>query len=404
MTEEKTSTVSNSWLWLGAAISISEILTGTFIAPLGMAKGLLSILIGHLIGGVVMYFAGKIGADTGMNAMETLKISFGSKGGLFFSVLNVLQLVGWTAVMVVNGASAIKVLLGMEGSTATVVASLLIGGLILIWMALDVHAIAKVNSFSVIALLVLCLLLTYKISQGAAAVAATGEISFGAAIELSVAMPLSWVPVIADYTRTAKNPRLANGMSNLAYFIGSCWMFIIGLGAAVFTGYQDVAQLMSAMGLGITALLIVILSTVTTTYLDARSAAISFRTISDSFSEKTVGLAITVIGTIIGCFVPIMQFENFLYLIGSCFIPMIAILITDYFLLKKQTVTVSIDKVNLLLWFAGFLVYRLFLSLSTPVGTSLPVIVLVMLLSYVINGKRYKNQSEQISEAYASAD
>ena len=79
-------------VWFGAGVSIAEILTGTYFAPLGFGKGLAAILLGHLIGCAMMYFAGLIGGQTKKSAMETTKMSFGSKGCIFFAFLNVLQL------------------------------------------------------------------------------------------------------------------------------------------------------------------------------------------------------------------------------------------------------------------------------------------------------------------------
>ncbi len=76
-------------------------------APLGMAKGFAAILIGHIIGCAMMLLAGLIGGRTGRSAMETVKMSFGQKGGLLFAFLNVLQLVGWTAIMIYDGALAV---------------------------------------------------------------------------------------------------------------------------------------------------------------------------------------------------------------------------------------------------------------------------------------------------------
>ena len=106
MNDKKTSTFSNGLIWFGAAVSIAEILTGTLLAPLGFAKGLAAILLGHLIGCSLLFFAGLIGGRTRKSAMETVKLSFGQKGSLLFSSLNVLQLIGWTAVMIYSGAAA----------------------------------------------------------------------------------------------------------------------------------------------------------------------------------------------------------------------------------------------------------------------------------------------------------
>ena len=89
---KKTSTFQNGLIWFGAGVSLAEILTGTSFAPLGMAKGLAAILIGHIIGCAMMLLAGLIGGRTGRSAMETVKMSFGQKGGLLFAFLNVLQL------------------------------------------------------------------------------------------------------------------------------------------------------------------------------------------------------------------------------------------------------------------------------------------------------------------------
>ena len=88
MNEKKTSVFSNGLIWFGAGVSIAEILTGTYFAPLGFGKAMAAILLGHLIGGLMMFAAGMIGARERRSAMETVKMSFGEKGGIFFSFLN----------------------------------------------------------------------------------------------------------------------------------------------------------------------------------------------------------------------------------------------------------------------------------------------------------------------------
>ena len=94
MENKGTSTLNNGLIWFGAGVSIAEILTGTYLAPLGFEKGLAAILLGHLIGCTMLFFAGLIGGMKRLSAMETVKLSFGGKGCLLFAVLNVLQLVG----------------------------------------------------------------------------------------------------------------------------------------------------------------------------------------------------------------------------------------------------------------------------------------------------------------------
>ena len=89
--EKRTTIFENSLIWFGAAVSIAEILTGTYLAPLGFQKGLAAILLGHVIGCVLLFLAGVIGGQTRRSSMETVKMSFGQKGSLLFSVLNVMQ-------------------------------------------------------------------------------------------------------------------------------------------------------------------------------------------------------------------------------------------------------------------------------------------------------------------------
>ena len=84
-------------------------------------------------------------------------------------------------------------------------------------------------------------------------------------------------------------------------------------------------------------------------------------------------------------FAPVNQFENFLYLISSVFAPMTAILITDYFILKKDSSNKIADWTNLVLWVIGFVIYRLFMRIDTPVGNTLPVMVIVVVLSVIVN-------------------
>ena len=106
MSEKRTSVFSNGLIWFGAGVSLAEILTGTYFAPLGFGRAMAAILLGHLIGGLMMFASGMIGAKERKSAMETVKMSFGEKGSLLFAVLNVLQLVGWTAIMIYDGALA----------------------------------------------------------------------------------------------------------------------------------------------------------------------------------------------------------------------------------------------------------------------------------------------------------
>ena len=160
---------------------------------------------------------------------------------------------------------------------------------------------------------------------------ADSSLSFGAAVELSVAMPLSWLPLISDYTREAEKPLGGNGCQRLVYGLVSCFMYVIGMGAAIYTGEYDISVIMVKAGLGAAGLLIIVLSTVTTTFLDAYSAGVSSVSITHRIKEKWAAVAVTIAGTAAAMVYPMDNITDFLYLIGSVFAPMIAIQIADYF-------------------------------------------------------------------------
>lgn len=376
---KKTSTFQNGLIWFGAGVSIAEILTGTYFAPLGMGKGILAIVIGHVIGCALFFFAGLIGGRTGLSAMETVKLSFGKKGGLLFALLNVLQLVGWTAIMIYDGALATNGIF----ETGAWVWCLVIGALILLWILIGITNLGLVNKVAMAALfiltLVLCKVIFFDGTPGDAS--AFGEaMSFGAAVELAVAMPLSWLPLVSDYTREAQKPLAATVASTLTYGLVSCWMYVIGMGAAIYTGEGDIALIMVKAGLGVAALVILILSTVTTTFLDAWSAGISSESLSKRLSGKWVAVAVTVIGTAAAILFPMDDITDFLYLIGSVFAPMIAVQLADNFILKRSSFGLAFDWVNLAVWLAGFALYRWLMTVDIPVGSTLPDMLLTMAL------------------------
>ena len=383
MKEKRTSIFENGLIWFGAGVSLAEILTGTAFAPLGFQKGILAIIIGHIIGCTMLFLAGVIGGKTRRSAMETVKMSFGQNGGVFFSFLNVLQLVGWTAIMIYDGALAADGVL----NTGRWVWCLVIGALIIVWILVGITNLGKINTIAMAALFILTLVLCKVIFfSGAAGNVDTSEaMSFGAAVELAVAMPLSWLPLISDYTREAEEPVKATAVSAVVYGIISCWMYVIGMGAAIYTGEYDIAQIMVKAGLGIAGLLIIVFSTVTTTFLDAYSAGISAESVFFKLNGKYAAVAVTVIGTVGAIVYPMDNITDFLYLIGSVFAPMIAIQIADFFILKRaDSLSDAIDVTNIVIWIVGFVLYRYLMGVDIPVGNTLPDMAVTIVICVII--------------------
>lgn len=377
MQEKRTSVFENGLIWFGAAVSIAEILTGTYFAPLGFGRGLTAILLGHIIGCAMLFAAGLIGGRVRRSAMETVKMSFGQKGSLLFVVLNIIQLVGWTGIMIFDGALAANGVWALGNWLWCLV----IGGLIVLWILIGIENLGKINTVAMGALFVLTIMLSFVIfGKGTMHAVSDEGMSFGAAVELSVAMPLSWLPLISDYTREAEKPVKATAASAIVYGLVSCWMYLIGMGAAIFTAESDIAQILLKAGLGVAGLLIVVFSTVTTTFLDAWSAGISSESVHEGIKGKWVAVAAAVLGTAGAIFLPLYDITDFLYFIGSVFAPMIAIQIADFFILRQDVSGRGVSVKNLIIWLLGFVAYRLLMGVDIIVGNTLPDMIITIAL------------------------
>ncbi len=387
---KRTSVFENGLIWFGAGVSLAEILTGTYIASLGFGKGLAAIVGGHVFGCLLLFLAGYIGGRTRQSSMETVKRSFGKNGSLLFAFLNILQLVGWTAIMIFDGALAVNGILDIGNGIWCAI----IGALIMLWILIGIKNLGKANTAAMAALFALTVVLSFIIFGKGKAMNISGEaLSFGAAVELSVAMPLSWLPLISDYTRDAEKPLKATAVSAVTYGIVSCWMYIIGMGAAIFTAETDIAQIMVKAGLGAAGLLIVVFSTVTTTFLDAYSAGVSAESLASKIKGKPIAAAVTVTGTLGAIFFPLYDITDFLYFIGSVFAPMIAIQIADFFILKRTAPTKAFDIRNLVIWLIGFIIYRILMRFDIILGSTLPDMLITMILCIAVNRITRRNRA-----------
>lgn len=402
MEENKTSVLSNGLIWFGAGVSMSEILTGTYFAPLGIKTGLFAILIGHIIGGILLFLAGYLGAKTRNNAMETVAVSFGRKGNLPFSVLNILQLAGWLAILNYDGALAANGIFSVGAGVWCAV----IGVLLLLWVLVGLKRLEKINMVAMTALFLMTLVLCFVIvTRGNFGTLFNGSsvnkdvLTFGAAIELSAAMPLSWIPVISDYTSNSTKPVKATVVSTIVYCLVSCWMYLIGMSAAIGMGTSDIAQISLRVGLGVVGLLIILFSTVTTNFLAAHSAGVSGEVIGESFSKhingKYLSILVVLLGTIAAILYPMDNIEDFLYLINSVFAPMIAVMIADFFFNKKRSVTKEWDWTNLIVWLIGLSLYRVLMHVDIVIGYTLPDIVITAVLCVIVHRILPKNRLDK---------
>ena len=374
-------------VWFGAAVSIAEIEAGAALAPAAAGgRGwtvAAAILCGHLLGGALLFLAMLLGARTRRGGMDCAKAPFGRAGGGFFAALNLLQHVGWTAVMVAQGAGAAGELLGPGIPAGALCAG--IGALVAIWIYIGLRGVGRINSVAMVLLFALTLALSVALAAGggdpdAVPVPPMDGPVFWFAFEMSAAMPLSWLPLAADYTKDARRPAAASAAAALVYSLVSCWMYGVGLlSAASFGAESTFAGAMVSAGLGAAALLVIVFSTVTTTFLDAYSAGESARSLWSRIPAKPFGVAVCALGTLLAAFGAMDRYLDFLYLLASVFAPMAAVLLVDGFLARRgQRSAASARGLsanaawNLAAWAAGFAVYHACLGGESPLALAWP--------------------------------
>lgn len=369
-------------LWLGAAISIAEIVTGTLLAPLGWQQGLAAIVLGHLIGcGLFLLPAAYLSARQHQTAIAVTGTVFGSWGVRLFSLLNALQLLGWTAVMIVNAQLAMNgIAKRLFNYQSAGVMAVIVAALIILWLLLNHDWLFRINNVVVILLAIGMLVLVGTIiSAGHVHVLRTGAMSFGSAVELNVTMALSWLPLIGDYTQRAQQPLKASLVSVSGYFIGSLAMFSIGLFTVILTGNSDFTAVLAQTQLGLLGLLVIVFSTVTTTFMDAYSAATNLNNLFHRGHVNLWGVGVTVMGLIVALTVSMTYYQNFLYAIGAVFTPLFAILVVSVFGLKQRLALGW----NFAWWAIGVVGYTYLQKLDFFVGTTFLLFVILAVAVYV---------------------
>ncbi|MBR1608550.1 MAG: putative hydroxymethylpyrimidine transporter CytX, partial [Kiritimatiellae bacterium] len=374
MKKEKkgTSALACGLVWFGAAVSIAEIQTGIDIAvhAAGDAfrSAVLAMVAGHLAGGLLIFAVGCIGARLRAGAMDCAKLPFGRFGAGLLAGLNVVQLLGWTAVMVAEGALAASALSSSFGFTTAACA---IGALVAVWVFVGLGGVSKVNAAAMGLLFLLTLYLCGRLATAApppAEAAAKSDPSFWTVFELSAAMPLSWLPLISDYTRDARSPRLAPAVAAAVYTAVSCWMFGIGLECGLRFPGEGFAGAVLACGATAAGLLVVVFSTVTTTFLDAYSAGESAKSVFRRIPAKPFAVAVATAGTAIAVTVGMDSYLDFLYLVASVFAPMAAVQVVDWFVggagrSRPKAAVIA----NAAAWVAGVAAYLVALAKGCPV-------------------------------------
>ena len=398
-------------LWAGAAISLSEIWAGGLLVSFGLLAGLGIILLGHLLGNTPMALGGLIGSRHGVPAIVGTRGALGNRGSILPALLNVVQLVGWTAVMLWIGGQAAAGLAGGADSGRWWIVAL--GALTTLWALAGSRFWRVLQKIGVVLLLglsvamTLLALRTYGWRELLAAPSAP-SMPFMLGLDLVIAMPISWMPLVSDYTRYAAVPGRGIRGTWWGYFLVSSWMFAVGLIASIATGSGApetmLIQLMGEHRLLIPAVLIVLLSTLTTTFLDIYSNAVSAQSLFPKIGTRPLVLLAGLAGTGIALFFDATKYEGFLLFIGAAFCPLFGVVLADYFVLKRGRYAAEdlyrrgrywyaggVNVRAMVAWAVGFGLYQWCAKTGFAGGSSIPALLAAAGIYLAISfGKREK--------------
>ncbi len=395
-------------LWGDLGIGLLVLLAGSFLVPaLGLPQALAATAVGSLIGVALLALTGLIGSQTGAPTMVCLRPALGVRGSYAPTVLNVIQLLGWTVFeLVIMGHAANAVSRRVFGFDAYWFWLLLFAAVVAgmgVWGPLGVIR-QWLGKFAVWVMLATTAWLTWRLltqSDVPALLArpGTGGLSFWAAVDIVIAMPISWLPLVCDYSRFARRAGPAFWGTALGYLVANLWFY--GLGALILLAAQVTQEpkgFVEAIALiaGPLVMLILLVDETDEAWADLYSCAVS---IQNAFPEAP--LRVLILGLGVACSLTalaldVTRYEVFLLLIGSVFVPLFGVLAADYFGVRRQYVadellrpgglsayTQGVSWIGLGAWGLGVLVYHWMagsfaavgLSGLPDVGASLPSLV-----------------------------
>ncbi len=402
-------------LWADLGISFLVMIVGMFLVPgLGFWQALLAILVGAVVGNVLLGLAAVVGSDTGLPTMVLLRAPLGVRGSYVPTVLNVLQLLGWAVFEVIVMAQAADLLATRLGLPSAYQVWVLVFVLFTLLLALGGPLIVTkqwLGKFVVWAVLLSTVWVTFLLltSYDIGAVLGrpgTGDLSFWLAVDLVVAMPISWFPLVADYSRFSRDRRTAFWGTAVGYFVPQVWFYALGALLVLVAGVASdpdapIVPLLGAIaGLagGWAALLILLVDETDEGFANVYSTAVSIQNLAPRVGQRVLVVGICAVVLVIAWIVPLAQYESFLLLIGAAFVPLLGILCADYFALRGSRYdaaalagarnTPNVRWSTMVTWVVGIATYLLISGLppfgidglAPWLGASLPSFVVVFLL------------------------
>ena len=369
-------------LWFSLGIGLLVLQAGAFLVPgLSLGAALAAIVTGSVLGALLLAAAGVVGTDTGLSAMGSLRLALGARGAAIPAVLNAVQLTGWGAFEIIAMRDSADALAKQTFGVSNPLLWTLLFGVLATSLAImgPVSFVRRfLRAWGLWLLLAGAGWLSWRLLAdhdlaALLAKAGTGEMSFGAGVDLVVAMPLSWLPLIADYTRFGRTPGGMFRGSAVGYLLANIWFMGLGAAYALASGGEGLLLTALAASGGGVALLLIVIDETDNTFADIHSAAISTATLV-RVKPARLALAFGALCTLIALVAPMGQYEGFLLLIGSVFAPLFGVLLTDHFIVRRRRAGLAsnLNLSGLAAWAVGIAAYQAFSRLAPDIGATLP--------------------------------
>ena len=347
-------------LWSNMGISLLGVVAGAGLIAYGagQTRALVAVAIGGAIGALMLAAAGALGAATGQPGMVVLRRALGVRGSYVPTVVNIAQGVGWSVFEILVIAEAARLVADVDARWPfALAAGALATGMALLGPETVARRILRRFATPLAALALAYLLVRLALGDGSSelAIAAAGGLGLMAAIDLVVANSASWQPLAPDYTRYARSVRGAALGVGIGFGIAGSATLAVGVLAAAQTGGIDDVNggvaVMLALPLGLLVASILVVDETEKGFANIYSTAVSIRNLAPRAPQAPIVVALGALATLGALTVGLDRFFDFLYLLGSVFVPLFGAVYADRLRPADPRATVAA-------WVAGFLVYQ----------------------------------------------
>jgi nucleobase:cation symporter-1, NCS1 family len=369
-------------LWSNLSVSLLVIVAGAFLVlpPSELGLGLsLPVAVGAIVaaavvGNILLGLGGLIGADARVPTMVLMRAPLGRRGSYLPTALNIAQCLGWSVfelIIIATGASALsEQLFGFGGVPFW---KILFGAIATALAFLGPVGFVRryVRKFAIWIVVASLLYLCWWSLHGQHPVGLwhrAGAHAFWPGFDLVLASVISWTPLVADYTRFARSRRAAFWGTGIGYFIPTVPLFALGAVIALSRDISDAPALLTAIAAGgaasVLALLALTVDESDEAFANVYSGAVSLQNLVPRVPQRLLVAAVASTATVGALVVDLRNYQPFLYLLGSFFVPLFAVLLADWLLAGRHYepshvfAAPEVRPEMLGAWLAGFCLYQ----------------------------------------------